>query len=297
MPRGDGDLLARLVGRRHHIRIGQRQADRLADARHGVGSELAATGAVAGACDLFERSQLMKRAIASGELAHRLEDVDDGDVLVLEAAGQDRAAIDEDAGHVETEHRHHHARERFVAAGEADQRVIAMTADTELDRVGDDFAADERGLHPLMPHRDTVGDGDRVEAARHAAIGNNALARGVSLEIERGVARRAVVAGAGNCDEGLGDILFGNAHRIIIAAVWSTLRSDGNVAAGKARFVESVCHDAQAYVAEGPFRARVLRKEIASRAKVRLHCSTPAGSRSRSLRTSIAIEGMPFASA
>ena len=33
----------------------------------------------------------------------------------------------------------------------------------ELDGVGDDLPADERGLHPLVAHRHRVVDGDRVE--------------------------------------------------------------------------------------------------------------------------------------
>jgi hypothetical protein len=41
--------------------------------------------------------------------------------------------------------------------------------------------------------------------------------------VERGVARRAVVAGRGERDEGLGDILFFHAHRVIIAAMWRAL--------------------------------------------------------------------------
>ncbi len=108
--------------------------------------------------------------VPAAKLADHLEHVDDGDVLVVEAAGQDRPAIDEDRRDVEAQHRHHHARQRLVAPGEADQRVVAMAAHAELDRIGDDLAADQRGFHPLMPHRDAVGDGDRVEAARHAAI-------------------------------------------------------------------------------------------------------------------------------
>ena len=72
-------------------------------------------------------------------------------------------------GHVEPHHRHHQPGQRLVAAGEADQRVVAMAAHRELDRVGDDLAADQRGLHPGMAHGDAVGHGDGGELARRAA--------------------------------------------------------------------------------------------------------------------------------
>jgi hypothetical protein len=36
-------------------------------------------------------------------------------------------------------------------------------------RVGDDLAADQRGLHPGRAHRDAVGDDDGVEVDRIAA--------------------------------------------------------------------------------------------------------------------------------
>src|SRR3546814_14013534 len=43
------------------------------------------------------------------------------DVLAVEPAGQNRSAIHEDRGYVEAHHYHHHARQRLVAAGQADE--------------------------------------------------------------------------------------------------------------------------------------------------------------------------------
>src|SRR5436305_10965060 len=59
-------------------------------------------------------------------LADRLEHVLHRDLLAAEIAGKDRAAIDEDRRHVEADHRHHHARQGLVAAGETDQRIVSM---------------------------------------------------------------------------------------------------------------------------------------------------------------------------
>ena len=203
---------------------------------------LAAAGAVAGAGDLLERGQVLQRAVAGGMLADRLEHVDHGHVAVLVAARQDRAAVDEDRRHVEPQHRHHHAGQDLVAPGEADQRVIAVPAHRQLDRIGDHLAADQRAFHALVAHRDPVGDGDGVEPARRAAALLDAGAADVGLEIERGVARRAVVAGRGDGDERAVDLLLGHPHRVVIGAVRRALGADRNVAAGQAGLVESVRH-------------------------------------------------------
>ena len=225
-----GNAMAVEEGRRHHIAVGQRQADRLANAGHGVGGELAATGAVARAGDLFQCDQVVEWAIARRVLSDCLEHVDHGHVAVVMTAGQDRAAIDEDRGHVQAKHRHHHAGQRLVASRKADQRVIAMAAYRQFDRIGDHLAADQRGLHPLMAHGDTVGDGDGVEPTRHATAADHAPLRGIGLCIERGVARCRIIARARQRDEGLGDILFLDTHGVVIAAVRRALWPDGNVA-------------------------------------------------------------------
>jgi hypothetical protein len=102
-------------------------------------------------------------------LADRLEHILHGDLAAAIAAGQDRTAIDEDRRHVEAHHGHHHAGQRLVAAGQPNQRVVAMAAHGELDRIGDDLARHQRRLHALVAHGDAVGDGDGAEFARRAA--------------------------------------------------------------------------------------------------------------------------------
>ncbi len=68
--------------------------------------------------------------------ADRLEDILDGHILAIEPPRQDRATIDEHRRDIQPDHRHHHARQGFVTAGQSDQRVIAMTAHGQLDGVG-----------------------------------------------------------------------------------------------------------------------------------------------------------------
>ena len=121
-------------------RIRQRQADRLGYRRHGVGGELCAARPCRGAGYPLDFIEVSVRHFADGMLANSLEHVLHCDLLAAEIAGKDRAAIDEDRGHVEPDHRHHHARQRLVAAGKPDEGVIGMAADGQLDRVGDAFA-------------------------------------------------------------------------------------------------------------------------------------------------------------
>ena len=103
------ELVADLVRRRGAGRIGQREADRFGNRRHGVGGELRAASAGRRTGVLLERLEVGVLHCADRVLADRLVDVLNGDRLALERAGQDRAAIDVDRRHVEPAHRHHHA--------------------------------------------------------------------------------------------------------------------------------------------------------------------------------------------
>ena len=235
---GDRDFITRPVRSGCHVAVRQGQANRLADAGHGVGGELTAAGAMSRAGDLFERDQLGERAIAGSELTHRLEHVDHGHVIATVGAGQDRAAIDEDRGHVEPQHRHHHAGQALVAAREAHKRVITMASDRYFNRIRNDLAADQRRFHALMAHRDAVGDGDGIEPARGASARNHALAADIGLGVEGRVAGCRVVACADHADEGPRDFLLGHAHRVVVGTVRRALRPDRDMAAGELRLVK-----------------------------------------------------------
>jgi hypothetical protein len=57
--------------------------------------------------------------LAHGAGADSLVDVLDGDVAVAEAAGSDRAAVDDYAGNVQAQKRHRAGGDRLVAADDA----------------------------------------------------------------------------------------------------------------------------------------------------------------------------------
>src|SRR5258708_22865296 len=126
-------------------------------------------------------------------LADGLEHVLYRDLLAAEISGKDRAAINEDRRHVEPDHRHRHARQRLVAAGETDQCVVSMAPYGQFDGIGDAFARWQRRAHAVMAHGDAVGHGDSAEFARGAAGGGDALLDRLRLTHPPGVTRRLSV--------------------------------------------------------------------------------------------------------
>ena len=143
------------------------------------------------------------------------------------AAGQRAAAIDEDRRHVAADHAHHHAGQRLVAAAEADQRVIGEAVDHGLDRVGDQFAREQRELHALVVHADAVGDRDGGEFARRAAGLRDPLLGRLDLEIVGHVAGRLLALHADHADHRLGERRVVEPHRAHEGAVRRTIEAVG----------------------------------------------------------------------
>ena len=114
-----------------------------------------------------------------------------------------------------------------------DQRIVAMAAHGELDRIGDDLARHQRRLHALVAHGDAVGDGDGAEFARRAVGGGDALLDHLRLAHQRDVAGRRLVPAAGDADQRLRDLGGRQSHRIEIGAMRRTRRTDGHMAAGQ----------------------------------------------------------------
>ncbi len=203
------EVIATWVGGGDGGAVGQGHAQRLAGAGHSVGGVHAAAGALAGAGRALQLVQLLFGHAAGLDGADALEDVLDGDVLVAEPAGHDRAPVKEYGGNVQAGHGHEHAREALVTAGDASEGVVAMGHHHQLRGVGDDLAADQGGLHPLVAHGDAVGDGDGGELAGGAAGALHALLDAVGQAVQVDVAGGGLVPGAAHRDEGLLDVLIG----------------------------------------------------------------------------------------
>ena len=87
----------------------------------------------------------------------------------------------------------------------------------------------------MVSHGDSVGDGDGGEFARRAVCGFHALLGGCRLSVERDVARSRFVPAGCDADEGLSDLFFCHAHRVVVGAVRRAGRTDADMARGQVR--------------------------------------------------------------
>ena len=187
-------LAGRIVrgGGRH---AGDGEAERLRDARHGVGRVHARARALARERHALELRELVERHSPRRMSADRLVDVLDRDVAAPEAPRSDRPSVGEHRRQVEPDHRHHHPGQGLVAAGDGHEAVHPLRMDDQLDRVGDPVPRGEGRPHPLGSHGDPVGDRDRVEEERQDTERPQLLRGGDSELVEVHVARRDSVPG------------------------------------------------------------------------------------------------------
>jgi hypothetical protein len=200
-----------LGGRRG--RSQRREPDRLADRGHRVGGEHAATRPRAGTGVAFEVVEFVVGHLAVGDGADALEDVLDGDLATAVFARHDRPAVQEDRGQVGADRGHHHAGHVLVTAADGDEGVHPLAEGDEFDRIGDHFPRDQRGLHPLGPHRDGVGDGDRAELDRHAAGVVDAVDGGPRHVVQVDVTGRDVRRRVGDAHHRRREVVVVEPHR------------------------------------------------------------------------------------
>ncbi len=192
----------------------------------------------AGTGDALELVQLLRRHPPRRMHADALEDVDDGHVAAVELAGQDRAAVHEHRRHVQAQHGHHRAGQALVAAGDADERVVAVAADGELDAIGDHLARDERRLHALVAHGDAVGHRDGAELARRAAGSETPFLADCAWRCSAMLQGAASFQHETTPTNGRRDLLLGEAHGIIVGAMRRARRPDRHMPARQLRLVE-----------------------------------------------------------
>jgi hypothetical protein len=208
-----------------------RDAEKFGDQGHGVGGELAAASAGAGASDFFE---LIEPGV--GHFAARVGPDGFVDILqrhgvALELAGGDGAAVKDERWNVETCNGHDAAGNGLVAADENNERVEQIAAGDEFDGVGDDFAADQGSAHALGAHGDAVGYGDGVEFQRGAARGADA-GFDVGGEFAQVIVARADFdPGVSDADEGFFEVGVLQAARAQHGAGAGTVRAVDKCAA------------------------------------------------------------------
>ena len=186
-----------------------RESDQFQHGGHGIGGELAAARARAGAGVVLDLQQFLVAHAAGGVGAHGFEDILNGDVAAVVASGQNRSAIQDDAGHVEPQQRHGRAGDGLVASHQRHDAVEHVAAGHQFDGIGNDFAADQRGLHAFGAHGDAIADGDGVELHRRAAGCANAFLYLDGQLAQVVVARHGFDPGVGDSDDGLGKVGIG----------------------------------------------------------------------------------------
>ena len=155
---------------------------------------------------MLKRSQVIFLHVSSEHRPDRLIGIEHGDIAPLPFPGQRGAAVDEHRRQIESHHRHHHAGQRLVAAGEGDERVVGVAAAHGFNAVGDDLAGDERVAHAAVVHRHRIGDRDGGEVERHPP-GMAHASSGIAGKLaEQRVARRDAAVGRHDADEWLGEI-------------------------------------------------------------------------------------------
>src|SRR5207245_5895044 len=126
---------------------------------------------------------------------------------------------------------YNHSGQVLYASADDDDAVHRLGAAGGLDRIGDNFAGDERVLHPLSAHRDAVGGGDSAEDLRHRAglLDGGFSAFGQAVEAE--VAGCDGAVSVSNADDGFGEVGIGEADGAEHGAVGGALDALGDDAA------------------------------------------------------------------
>ncbi len=193
----------------------QRQAERLAQAVHGVGREHARTRTAPRAARLLHRLKVLFRYLAH---VFRPDGLEDGiQVRILPRLGVvsrgHGAARSEDGRDARADGADDHARHDLVAVRHADHRVETVRPRHRLDRIGDQFARGKRKLHARVRHGDAVAHGDRVELHRHAARLDDALLQPLADLVQVAVPRHETLVAVANADKRLVHVRTGHAGR------------------------------------------------------------------------------------
>ncbi len=207
------------LARRHRRNAGRafrRDPHDLHDRRHRVGCVLAAARARARARRQLQILQLLVRHLTGGVFADRLENVLDRHVHALVLAGHDRPAIEQHRRNVHPRQAHRSARNRLIASDDRHQRIEHVPVRRQLNRVGDDFTANERRLHALRAHRDAVRDRDRVELHRRSAGVTHALLHPLGQVAQVVVARHRLDPCIGDADDRLRQFLIAESDRVVV---------------------------------------------------------------------------------
>ena len=161
-----------------------------------------------------------------------LEYVLNGHVFVLKAARCDRTAVQQQPWNIQTGQGQGPGGNGLVTAYDDDHGVKHIAPTDQLNRVGNDFAADEGGFHALRPHGDGVADGDGVDFHGRTAGLPHALLDLVGQPALIEVARHGLNPGVCHTDQRLGQIVIRKADSLEHGARPGAVAALGNDVAG-----------------------------------------------------------------
>ena len=160
--------------------IGEGHPEGFDGAGHGVGGIHSSAGAGAGDGIFLDEGEFAVVDFAVGVFADGFEAANDIEIFISEAltavaaessfgedpgdaAGENRATVDEDAWAVEAGHGDDTGGHIFVATTDGDEAIEAFTAHDRFDGIGNDLSGNEGILHAFCAHGDAIGNGDRPE--------------------------------------------------------------------------------------------------------------------------------------
>jgi hypothetical protein len=149
----------------------------------------------------------------------------DGDGMTFKFARGDRAAIENEARNIQPCESHDAGGDGLVASNQNNQSVEHISPSDQLDGVGDDFAADQRGTHTFRAHGDAVGDRNGIEFKWSAAGGANAVLNVHGKLAEVKVAGAYLNPGICNANERLGEVVIPQAAGAQHGARSGTIRA------------------------------------------------------------------------
>ena len=130
---------------------------------------MTAAGSRSGTCHIFQSFQILVAHLARCVGTDRFEHILNGDVLAAKTARSNRPAVVDDARNIQSRQGHGRGWNRLIAADNRHNCVKHLSATNQLDRIGNQLAADQRRAHSLRAHCFAVGNRNRIEFHRRAA--------------------------------------------------------------------------------------------------------------------------------
>ena len=142
------------------------QTDSLIQAVHRVGSKHTRATSASRTSMTFNFSYVFIAHRRIGRLNHGINQIQ---MLSAPLSGLHRSTRHKHSRNIQTHGRHQHPRSNLVTIGDTHHRICLVCIHHIFYAVGDDVARRQRIQHPVMPHRDSVVDGNGIKFCRKAS--------------------------------------------------------------------------------------------------------------------------------